>query len=56
MLASEAAHKPERLKQRYGLQGQVALVTGGTKGIGHAVVDELCALGAQVNKFTRMWH
>ena len=34
--------------ERFGLQGQRALVTGSTKGIGAAIVDEFLKLGASV--------
>lgn len=36
------------IEQRWNLAGKKALVTGGTKGIGEAVVREFLALGAQV--------
>ncbi|WOL01991.1 tropinone reductase [Canna indica] len=42
-----------RATSRWSLQGMTALVTGGTRGIGHAVVVELAALGASVHTCSR---
>lgn len=51
-LAEAAAQKlATSVSQRFGLEGDTALVTGGTRGLGHAIVSELCALGARV-RFT----
>ncbi|TXG74162.1 hypothetical protein EZV62_002741 [Acer yangbiense] len=38
---------------RWSLEGMTALVTGGTKGLGHAVVEELAELGATVHTCSR---
>ncbi|XP_050372244.1 tropinone reductase homolog At2g29290-like [Argentina anserina] len=39
--------------RRWSLEGMTALVTGGTKGIGYAVVEELAGLGATVHTCSR---
>ncbi|KAL5747923.1 hypothetical protein ACOSP7_024945 [Xanthoceras sorbifolium] len=38
---------------RWSLEGMTALVTGGTKGLGHAIVEELAELGATVHACSR---
>ncbi|QCD88387.1 tropine dehydrogenase [Vigna unguiculata] len=40
-------------KSRWCLQGMTALVTGGSKGIGYAIVEELAQLGATVHTCAR---
>ncbi|XP_024196841.1 tropinone reductase homolog At1g07440 isoform X2 [Rosa chinensis] len=40
-------------ERRWSLEGMTALVTGGTKGIGYAIVEELAGLGASVHTCSR---
>ena len=40
-------------QERWSLAGATALVTGGSKGIGHAIVEELAGLGARVHTCAR---
>ncbi|XP_057428589.1 tropinone reductase homolog At5g06060-like [Lotus japonicus] len=38
---------------RWSLNGMTALVTGGTRGIGHAIVEDLCGFGTTVHTCSR---
>ncbi|KAL2898893.1 hypothetical protein RDABS01_023975 [Bienertia sinuspersici] len=51
---SNNQNKPTSMRDsRWSLQGMTALVTGGTRGIGHAVVEELLGFGAIVHTCAR---
>ncbi|CAA0373118.1 putative oxidoreductase [Arabidopsis thaliana] len=47
------AGENSRDKSRWSLEGMTALVTGGSKGLGEAVVEELAMLGARVHTCAR---
>ncbi|XP_048140038.1 tropinone reductase homolog At5g06060-like isoform X4 [Rhodamnia argentea] len=51
--ASGCSSRNNGNSNRWSLQGMTALVTGGTKGIGHAIVEELARLGATVYTCSR---
>ncbi|XVF46579.1 hypothetical protein PTKIN_Ptkin03bG0038600 [Pterospermum kingtungense] len=50
-MAETAADKSR--KNRWSLHSMTALVTGGTKGIGYAIVEELAGLGARIHTCAR---
>ncbi|XP_066337638.1 noroxomaritidine/norcraugsodine reductase-like isoform X2 [Miscanthus floridulus] len=53
MAAAAAWERTSRGGERWSLAGATALVTGGSKGIGHAIVEELAGFGVRVHTCSR---
>ncbi|KAK7290143.1 hypothetical protein RIF29_04355 [Crotalaria pallida] len=51
-MAEDQAHSTKR-GSRFSLNGMAALVTGGTRGIGHAIVNDLAGFGAIIHTCSR---